>query len=48
MAPRFFAYFSAQRPARDRVLPSFTDSPPRRTALCAESVGSGSNFTRSD
>jgi hypothetical protein len=32
--------FSAQRPARDRALTRIPDSPPRRAALCAESVES--------
>jgi hypothetical protein len=33
--------FSAQRPARDRALTRIPDSPPRRAALCAESMESG-------
>jgi hypothetical protein len=32
--------FSAQRPARDRALTPIPDCPPRRAALCAESVES--------
>jgi hypothetical protein len=32
--------FSAQRPARDRAFTRIPDSPPRRAALCAESVES--------
>ena len=34
------AVISAQRPARDRTFTNDPDSPPRRTALCAESVES--------
>jgi hypothetical protein len=37
---RFAPVLSAQRPARDRALTRIPDSPPRRAALCAESLES--------
>jgi hypothetical protein len=37
--------FSVQRPARDRAPNRITNSPPRRPALCAESVQSYAWYT---